>query len=40
MDGWGHRAEPENNAVALAKTPVSGGLEIIVAAEGMTLTLQ
>lgn len=25
---------------ALAKTPVSGGLEVIVAAEGMTLTLQ
>ena len=22
MDGWGHRAEPEHNAVALAKTPV------------------
>ena len=22
MDGWGHRAEPEHNAVALAETPV------------------
>jgi 2,3-bisphosphoglycerate-independent phosphoglycerate mutase len=26
MDGWGHRAEPEHNAVALAKTPVFDAL--------------
>ena len=26
MDGWGHRAEPEHNAVALAETPVFDAL--------------
>jgi 2,3-bisphosphoglycerate-independent phosphoglycerate mutase len=26
MDGWGHRAEPKHNAVALAKTPVFDAL--------------
>ena len=29
MDGWGHRPEPEHNAVALAKTPVFDALIVV-----------